>query len=105
MHVIVSVIVLGVGVFFASPYLWKYYVTPHGALALAVSRCEIDADKLLALDATKWTEEHHTDTFNPYRRQRYAYIESCVKADGWCSLGDDSIWPSSRPWASRRAIR
>ena len=77
---------------------WRGYFA-RDAITEAVNRCELEANKIFALEMVKWVEEHHTDVLNPFRRQRDAYIETCVKKEGYCALGDDAIWPASRPWA------
>jgi hypothetical protein len=81
------------------PHIWTYYIAPRDALAILVNKCETEGNKVYGLDMAKWAEVNKTEAFSPFRRKRDEYIESCVKAEGWCSLGDDGIWPSSRPWA------
>ena len=76
---------------------WKHYIAPQEAVTDAFYQCEFEANKIFALDIAKWIDQHSTDMFNPFRRQRDAFIETCVKKEGWCSISDDSIWPASHP--------
>ena len=87
-----------VGVALFGPYVWKFYVAPIDNLVTVAHLCETEANKVFALEMTKWVQANNTDAFNPYRKQRDKMIETCVKADGWCAFGDGSIWPSSGPW-------
>ena len=85
---------------FLSQYVLKYYIFPREALARLADQCQVEGDKIYGLEITRWVEENKTDVFNPYRRSRDAFIETCIKADGgWCSITGDAIWPASRPWA------
>lgn len=71
------------------PHAVRYYAFPRDRLIQIAKQCENDADKLTASDAAKWTEAHNGGTNNPYRAQRDARVEICIKADGWCSMSDD----------------
>ena len=71
------------------PHAVRYYAFPRDRLIQIAKQCENDADKLTASDAAKWTEAHNGGTNNPYRAQRDARVDICIKADGWCSMSDD----------------
>ena len=70
-------------------HIFKYYIAPRDGLAEVVNRCELEANRLFLMEITKWIEEHHTDVFNPFRRKRDEFIETCVKAENWCAFTDD----------------
>ena len=82
----------------------RYYAFPRDRLIQIAKQCETDSDKLTASDAAKWTEAHNGGTNNPYRAQRDARVEVCIKADGWCSMSDDRPAVSNQP-CLRRVIR
>jgi hypothetical protein len=85
-----------------SDNFWKTYIAPREAIAEAFNRCGLEANKIFALDIARWIEAHNTDQndpSNPFRRQRDAYIEICVKTEGWCSIGSDRSWPNIFTWA------
>jgi hypothetical protein len=93
---ILAVVVLLLLVF--HEHIWRSYIAPREAVTQVINRCEVEANKIFALEIAKWIDANKTDAFNPYRKERDKFIETCVKADGRCSLGDGTIWPSSRPW-------
>jgi hypothetical protein len=74
---------------------WKDYIAPRDALTSTINQCRFEADKIFALDVAKWVDQNKTDAFNPFRRQRDEFVETCVKKEGWCSTGYDDVWPSN----------
>ncbi len=92
----------GVAVFvliFVWVYAWDYYVAPQAAVDKLAKECEFEANKSFALDIAKWTDQHHTDAFNPFRKQRDNVVATCVKKSGrWCSLDPAADWPCTRAW-------
>ena len=92
---VLSLAVIGIGVLTT----WNFYFFPDETVERIIDDCAYEANKVFAVEMTRWRLEHNTDAFNPYRRERDAFIETCVKRDGgWCSVSSGAdIWPSSRP--------
>jgi hypothetical protein len=84
----------------SGPYLWQYFLFSEDTIKTVIDACGSDANKIYALDITKWAIENNTDAFNPYAKARDQFIADCVKRDGrWCGAeaGASDIWPC--PWA------
>ena len=86
-------------------HLTRYYVFPRDRLIEVITRCENDSDKLMVADTAKSAEAHHDGVFNPYQRQRDERVETCIKADGWCSMSDENAAKPSHPTPATFAPR